>query len=122
MATQRAAIGALYRIVRLLPRERYLWDFSTVPTWCGRGVYPRLLRAIVDAARFWNGCDEPTLASARGVAKAGFEIVVNIVQLDDGRLVLMAVAARERMQVAARILGLPIDESLSEPARSDVPR
>src|SRR5215468_11079068 len=43
---------------RIASAERYLWDFATLPTWRGRGIYPSLLQAIILAEvagteRFW---------------------------------------------------------------------
>jgi len=59
--------------------DAYFWDFLTLPAWRGRGVYPRLLQAILaqepDIERFWIGYEARNLASARGIAKAGFQVV-----------------------------------------------
>src|SRR5437867_3706052 len=46
VATQEASIGELGLTFRLFPDNRYLWDFATLPGFQGRGIYPRLLRAI----------------------------------------------------------------------------
>ncbi len=112
VATQRAEIGALALAFLVPPGERYLWDFFTLPEWRGRGIYPRLLQAILEleneAERFWIGYDAPNAASARGIAKAGFRVVVKIVRLADGRLALVPVGPAERVAAAARLLGLPI--------------
>lgn len=35
--------------------DRYLWNFVTLPTYRGRGIYPRLLDAIVDAESVCTG-------------------------------------------------------------------
>ncbi|MCX7624224.1 MAG: hypothetical protein N2Z82_10810, partial [Thermomicrobium sp.] len=112
VATRRAHIGALDLTFTVPERERYLWDFFTAPAWRGWGIYPRLLQAIVretlDADRFWIGYDAPNVASARGIAKAGFRKVVEIVRLPDGRLALRPVGPPERVTAAARLLGLPV--------------
>ena len=67
----------------------YLWDFLTLPAWRGRGLYPHLLQAIVvqvtDAERFWIGYEARNLASARGIQKAGFQVVGDLA-VADGRV------------------------------------
>lgn len=70
-----AAIGELDLAFRLEAGDRYLWDFATLPAWRGRGLYPRLLQAILraeDRGRFWIINAPENLASARGIARAGF--------------------------------------------------
>jgi GNAT superfamily N-acetyltransferase len=44
-AGQLASLGAAFALPE---RERYLWNFVTLPAHRGRGIYPRLLAAIVD--------------------------------------------------------------------------
>lgn len=112
VATRTAEIGALGLSLVLSPGDRYLWDFFTHPDWRGRGIYPRLLRAVLgmekDGERFWIGYDAPNVASARGIAKVGFQIVVQIVRLNNGSLALVPVGPPERVAAAARVLGLPV--------------
>ena len=71
------------------PGNGYLWDFLTLPEFRGRGVYPRLLQAIVaqaaDVERFWIGYEGRNLASARGIEKAGFEVVGDL-EVTGGRV------------------------------------
>jgi len=71
------------------PGNAYLWDFVTLPAWRGRGVYPHLLQAILthEAAvgRFWIGYEADNLASARGIARAGFKLVGDLA-VTDGRV------------------------------------
>jgi GNAT superfamily N-acetyltransferase len=61
------------------PRNCYLWDFVTHPDWRGQGIYPHLLQSILEdeagVDRFWIGYEERNDASARGIAKAGFQVV-----------------------------------------------
>lgn len=63
VATREAEIGALGLSFRVPPGERYLCDLFTVPEWRGRGIYLRLLQAILrlegDGERFWIGYDAP---------------------------------------------------------------
>ena len=96
----------------LPPGERYLWDFATLPEWQGRGVYPRLLQAIIrleaDAVqRLWIGHDADNDASRKGIERAGFQ-VVGAVYGDPGRMWIDPLGALERSQAAARLVGLPL--------------
>jgi GNAT superfamily N-acetyltransferase len=56
VAAREASIGELNLAFPITADSRYLWDFATLPEWQGRGLYPRLLQAIVQAEqaeRFW---------------------------------------------------------------------
>ena len=60
VATRTASIGELGATFTIPEGERYLWNFVTLPSHRGLGIYPRLLQAIVaeesrQAARFWIG-------------------------------------------------------------------
>jgi hypothetical protein len=76
VATRSASIGELNLTIRLSQIHRYLWDFATLPAWQGRGLYPRLLQAIlrqeVEAERFWIIYAPENLPSGAGMRKAGF--------------------------------------------------
>jgi GNAT superfamily N-acetyltransferase len=92
----------------------YLWDFVTLPEWRGRGVYPHLLQAIVGQEladgidRFWIGYEAHNEASGRGIRKAGFRVVGDIV-VARGRVAgFVSEEPGERAQAAAELLGLPI--------------
>jgi hypothetical protein len=107
-----AAIGELGATLALAPGERYLYDFLTLPPLRGRGIYPRLLQAILteEAAveRFWIGHDIPNLASARGIVKAGFQQVVLAYHLPGGRVGLVPCGPGARAAEAAAVLGMPL--------------
>jgi GNAT superfamily N-acetyltransferase len=49
VATEAAEIGELHASFRIEAGERYLWNFVTLPSHRGLGIYPRLLDAIVRA-------------------------------------------------------------------------
>ena len=104
-------IGELGLSRLLPPRNRYLWDFVTVPPWRGRRIYPRLLQVIVtgsqDADRFWIGHDQPNVASARGIARAGFAEVGVLFVSDAGDFELVP-AASPRIAAASALFGIPI--------------
>jgi GNAT superfamily N-acetyltransferase len=86
------SIGELGLAVELEPTSRYLWDFQTLPPWRGQGIYPRILQAMIDreatADRFWVGHDLDNIASAQGIAKAGFCQVGAVYRQADGGLAL----------------------------------
>lgn len=113
IATSQAGIPELGVAFVLRPGDRYLWDFVTVPSWRGHGVYPALLQAIVaqeEATRFWIGHDRDNAASARGIAKAGFREVGTAHRLTDNRLVFAAAEADDRAAAAAGLLNLPMSD------------
>lgn len=93
LAREAGRIDELQLAWRIPPREVYLWDFVTQPRFRGHGVYPLLLQAIITAEpetdRFWIGYEEHNAASARGIAKAGFRIVGDLV-VGSGRVEAIA--------------------------------
>ena len=61
-------------------QSRGLWDFFTLESARGRGIYPHLLKAILrgeqnEAEKFWLGHRVDNYASKRGIEKAGFSLV-----------------------------------------------
>jgi GNAT superfamily N-acetyltransferase len=110
-------IGELDLSVVLQPGSRYLWDFFTIPSWRGRGIYPRLLLAIiaheVEAERFWVGHDLGNLASRRGIVKAGFCEVGAVYRLSDGRFALITSGQIERASAASDQFGITLVDRLS---------
>lgn len=77
----------------LPPGTRLLWDFATLPAWRGRGIYPRLLQAILtldtEAARFMIGHQVDNEASRRGILKAGFRHMADMVLTPSGDRLLV---------------------------------
>lgn len=116
VATAHASIGALGLTFSIPSGNRYLWDFVTFPEWRGRGMYPRLLQAIMsverEATRFWIGHDAGNTPSARGIAKAGFVVVGEIFWRPDRSLVMVPVGDLERAQAGASLLRIPLLEPL----------
>lgn len=99
-----------------VPRgEAYLWDLATHPEYRGRGVYPPLLQAIIadeeGIGRFWIGYDGRNVASARGIQKAGFQIVGDLVIEGWAAVAVTLTNPGERGEALARFLGLPIEDS-----------
>lgn len=112
VATRTARIGELDASFEIPAGDRYLWNFVTLPAHRGRGVYPRLLDAIVraesaEADRFWVAYAPENHASAAGIARAGFTTLATLSFDADGR---PAVVEREPGggAAAARLLGLPV--------------
>jgi len=119
VATEVASIGELGTTFDIGAGERYLWNFVTLPSHRGLGIYPRLLQAIVqressDAERFWIAYAPENRASASGIAKAGFTTVAELSFDAAGRPALTEMSAGGAAQ-ASRVLGLPIaSEALTQ--------
>jgi GNAT superfamily N-acetyltransferase len=110
VATRNAIIGELGATLRLSAGERYLWNFVTLSTHRGLGIYPRLLQAIVraesrDAERFWIAYAPENHASGSGIAKAGFTTQAEMSFDSAGRPALRAVLPGGAI-AASRLLGL----------------
>lgn len=117
VATLSAAIGELDLAFALPAGDRYLWDFVTLPAWRGRGIYPRLLRAIVAqegraAARFWIIAAPENVASGKGIAKAGFAPVGDLSFLRERGVGTVAIGDGERARAGATLLGVALFEAI----------
>jgi GNAT superfamily N-acetyltransferase len=109
-ARKQAAIGEVGVAFGIARPNRYLWDFATLPAWRGRGVYPRLLQAILEqeaaeTLRFWIGHVPTNLPSARGIAKAGLRLVGMIERNPSGRAGFIAAGLAERAVAGATFFG-----------------
>ncbi len=133
VATKAAEIGELDLRFRLPHGDRYLWDFATVPEWQGRGLYPLLLRAILEAesataGRFWIIHSPENLPSGAGMRKAGFTLVGRLSLDARGYLALAPTGPMERVRAGAQLLGVPIVSDALSPcwrcptAAGDAPR
>ena len=83
VATRSAAIGEMSMTFEIPAGDRYLWNFVTLPSHRGKGIYPRLLDAIVraesrEADRFWIAYAPENRASASGIMKAGFVAIAEL--------------------------------------------
>jgi hypothetical protein len=110
VATCQARIGELDATFTIPDGERYLWNFVTLPTHRGMGIYPRLLQAIVraesiEAERFWIAYAPENHASGSGIAKAGFHEVAEMSFDASGRPALRALVAGGAA-TASRVLGI----------------
>ncbi|HAO45504.1 MAG TPA: N-acetyltransferase [Ferruginibacter sp.] len=77
VARGKARIGELGHEMILPTGNRYLWNFRTLETFRGLGIYPALLQYILQteskkANRFWIIHAPENKASLKGIRKAGF--------------------------------------------------
>jgi ribosomal protein S18 acetylase RimI-like enzyme len=69
--------------IRLASGEVYIWDCATLPAYRGHGLYPALLGHIVEELRAeglhraWIGADTGSVASQKGIIRAGFQPVAD---------------------------------------------
>ena len=119
VATLAASIGELELAFAVTSGDRYLWDFVTLADWRGRGIYPRLLQAILaqeaaDARRFWVINAPENAASAAGIAKAGFRPAGELSFRSDRGVGSVPTDATDRARVGASLLGVPLLEAVRE--------
>ena len=110
VATRTAEIGEVQSAFDIPHGERYLWNFVTLATYRGKGIYPRLLDAIVrlesrEAERFWIAYAPENHASGAGIRKAGFVTLAELSFAADGRPGLKALTPGGG-RVASRVLGI----------------
>ena len=105
-------IGELNLRIELLKGEAYIWDCATLPAFREKLLYSMLLIYILgelraqNLCRAWIGADLDNLASQKGMARAGFQHVAD--------LVIERVRARRQVWVT----GLPgVPESIVAEAR-----
>ena len=118
VASVDASIGELGLQFALPDRDRYLWDFATLPDWRGRGIYPRLLQAILasevsdGAERFWIIHAPENLPSGAGIVKAGFRAVSELSFSRGSGVGSRAVEMHDRASVGAEVLGVTLVEGV----------
>ena len=120
LATRSASIGELDLAFAIPPEDRYLWDFATLPDWQGRGLYPRLLQAMVadvsnEAQRLWIIHAPEYLPSGAGMHRAGFEPVGQLSFRAEGGVGLAPLGPHERAQAGSDLLGVPIIDRVLAP-------
>ncbi len=116
VATRNASIGELGITFQLPAKNQYLWDFATLPTWRGRGVYPQLLQAILkheaqSGDRFWIIHAPENHASEVGIHKAGMSTVAELSFAITGGAGLAPVAELARAQTWATMINIPLFSS-----------
>ncbi len=115
-ATSTARIGELEATFAIPAGEQYLWNFVTLPAFRGRGIYPRLLDAIVhsesaEADRFWIAYAPENHASGTGIQKAGFAVVAELSFDADGHPAIRSEGWSSGAG-ATVVLGLPETEEV----------
>lgn len=112
VATREGRISGLQLTFALPTGNCYLHDFVTFPEWRGRGVYPHLLQSIIreEASfdRFWIGYLPDNTASGRGVSKAGFHVVSDLVVTGNRVSGLTLFESSEQALACADVLHLPV--------------
>jgi len=82
---QEEAIGELSLRVRLFPGEAYIWNCVTLPEFRQHYLYTALLVFVVDElsaehfSRVWIGADLENIPSQRGIARAGFIHIADLI-------------------------------------------
>lgn len=89
MAKGKAFIGELNHELILPIGNRYLWNFRTMEAFRGLGIYPALLRYIIQqeggkANRFWIIHAPENKSSLKGIQKAGFQYVGKLYTNNNG--------------------------------------
>lgn len=78
-------IGELNLRIKLLPGESYIWDCATLPAFREKLLYSALLIHILgelhaqNICRAWIGADLENTPSQKGIARAGFHHVADLV-------------------------------------------
>ena len=78
-------IGELNLRIKLLPGEVYVWDCVTALGFRGNGLYSALLSYILGElrnqriCRAWIGADRNNIPSQKGIARAGFHHIADLV-------------------------------------------
>ncbi|HET9906891.1 MAG TPA: GNAT family N-acetyltransferase [Anaerolineales bacterium] len=78
-------IGELNLRIKLLPGEAYIWDCMTLPAFREKLFYSAMLTYILSELRVqnlnrvWIGADLDNLPSQKGIARAGFRHVADLI-------------------------------------------
>lgn len=112
VATQKGGVANLRWSFALPSGNCYLYNFHTLLPWRGRGIYPHLLQTIIRQEqafdRFWIGYLPENEASGRGISKAGFQVVSDLVVTQGSVSGLMLFETHERALISADVFQLPI--------------
>ena len=105
---------------RIPAKNRYFYFFVTLPEWRNRGIYTHLLQTILriesaENERFWILHEMVNTASARAIAKAGFQLTSKVCILSDDTPCFVPESKDiERARAGASVFGLPLIELISE--------
>lgn len=113
VAMQEGLVKEIELFFKLPPGDSYLWDFKTLPEWRGRGIYAHLLQEIIrqesqHTERFWIMYEPDNHISERGIRKAGFRMVGDLIVVEERAIGIKHFETSERTRIAATVLNLPI--------------
>jgi GNAT superfamily N-acetyltransferase len=112
VGTREGRISDLQWTFALPARNCYLHGFLTLPEWRGRGIYPHLLQSIIGQEpsfdRFWIGYLPDNTASGRGISKAGFHVVSDLVVTGSRACGLTLFESSERALASVDVFHLPV--------------
>lgn len=105
-------IGELGLEFEIPSGNRYLWDFVTLPSLRGRGIYAQLLQEILrmeveEAERFWIGHEPGNVASSKGILRSGFRVTGGV-WFRGSQLVFVGQDDLDRASAAASLLQVPL--------------
>jgi hypothetical protein len=118
VATASADIGELALRFDLPAGNRYLWNFVTLERFRGMGIYPGLLRGIVEAESreaevFWIAHAPENHASGAGIRKAGFTPAAEL-SFDESGTAAIRLLSAEHAHLTRRLIGVrESDEELA---------
>ncbi len=112
VADKAGSVDEIHLSFTLPPRNRYLWDFLTLPAWRGRGIYPHFLQAIIhqeqhDVDRFWIMYVPSNTTAAHSISKAGFHFVGELTFTGNSVSGIALFNTTERAYAGAALLNLP---------------
>ena len=119
MARGKALIGELNHELILPVGNRYLWNFRTMESFRGLGIYPALLQYIVryenaKSNRFWIIHAPENNASLKGIKKAGFQFVGTLYSSNAGAIIENTSMSRNRSDLLAEMnIAISEEESVS---------
>jgi GNAT superfamily N-acetyltransferase len=117
MARGKAQIGELNHELILPIGNRYLWNFRTIETYRGLGIYPALLRYIIQyeaekASRFWIIHAPENKASLKGIQKAGFQYVGKLYADHDGLATIESTITASYFQELLEQMNISLSEEV----------
>lgn len=108
-----AHIGELNHEFDLKEGDGYLWNFRTLENFRGKGIYPRLLQAIMheetEINRFWILHAPENQASENGIKKAGFVLEGMIAVIDE---IIHLHPVEKPGEIQAEALRLPLTKEV----------
>ncbi len=78
-------VGELNLWIHLQPGEAYIWDCATLPGFRNLHIYSAILAYVTSELRregyqrIWIGANQDNLPSQRGIARAGFKAIADVI-------------------------------------------